>query len=96
MLIGLGVNNRRIAFVSFLGGIFLAYVMLRGPVKRRITRMALYAMPLVFVWCYASAVMVMIRIREARRAGKTAETPESAAKEDDRIQRHDVVTDGAL
>lgn len=26
------------------------------------------AMPLVFVWCYASAVLVFIRIREARRA----------------------------
>lgn len=29
------------------------------------------AMPLVFVWCYASAVLVFIRIREARRAPVT-------------------------
>ena len=31
------------------------------------------AMPLVFVWCYASAVLVFIRIREARRAPAAAE-----------------------
>jgi diguanylate cyclase (GGDEF)-like protein len=31
------------------------------------------AMPLVFVWCYASAVLVFIRIREARRTPVAAE-----------------------
>jgi diguanylate cyclase (GGDEF)-like protein len=41
-------------------------------------------MPLVFVWCYASAVLVFLRIREAKRAGQN---PADAA-EDGRILRY--------
>ena len=42
------------------------------------------AMPLVFVWCYTSAVLIFIRIREARRT----ENQLPGAVEDGRIVRY--------
>lgn len=49
------------------------------------------AMPLVFVWCYASAVLVFIRIREARRPADTG----VGRAEDARIVRYTLFS-GAL
>src|SRR5690606_3399137 len=47
-------------------------------------------MPLVFVWCYTSAVLVLLRVREARRAtGKS-----DGAAEDARILRYTWVSGG--
>jgi diguanylate cyclase (GGDEF)-like protein len=49
-------------------------------------------MPVVFVWCYASAVLVFMRVRENRKAKGRVETPEEALKEDERIVRHTLAT----
>ncbi len=49
------------------------------------------AMPLVFVWCYASSVLVFIRVREARRPTE----PGDGKAEDRRIVRYTLFS-GAL
>lgn len=43
-------------------------------------------MPLVFVWCYTAAVLIFIRVREARRSGA------DAAGEDRRIVRYTILS----
>src|SRR5688572_3559272 len=46
------------------------------------------AMPLVFVWCYTSAVLIFIRVREARRP----EGQLDARIEDGRIVRYTLLS----
>ena len=48
-------------------------------------------MPLVFVWCYSSAVLIFIRVREARRPDGEID----GAIEDGRIVRYTLFS-GAL
>jgi O-antigen ligase len=50
LLFGIIVNDRRIAYVSLAGALFVIYSLLRGPVKRAVTRVAFMAMPLVFAY----------------------------------------------
>ena len=45
-------------------------------------------MPLVFVWCYTAAVLVFIRVREAKRSG----TDENSTAEDNRIVRYTILS----
>jgi hypothetical protein len=53
ILFGLAINNRRLAFVSFGGGLFLMFVMLRGALRRRLTKIAKLAAPVVLVYVIA-------------------------------------------
>jgi hypothetical protein len=50
LMLGIVANDRRIAYVSLAGSIAVIYVLLRGPVKRVITRCALLAAPLLVVY----------------------------------------------
>ena len=43
-------------------------------------------MPLVFVWCYTAAVLLFIRVRDAKRSG----TDQNSAAEDNRIVRYTI------
>lgn len=45
-------------------------------------------MPLVFVWCYTAAVLIFIRVREAKRSGTGA----NSAGEDGRIVRYTILS----
>jgi hypothetical protein len=45
IFLGLIINNRRIAFVSLFGSLFVLYFLLRGPLKRALTRAALVLTP---------------------------------------------------
>ncbi len=47
------------------------------------------AMPLVFAWCYANAVLLMIRVREARRAARKIDDGEA---QDRRIVAHTLLS----
>jgi len=53
VLTGLVINNRRIAFVSLLAGLFLAVLMLKGPLKRRIVRTFTYMLPVICLYLLA-------------------------------------------
>jgi hypothetical protein len=55
MLIGMALNTRRIAFVGLFAALILAYVVLRGPVKRTVTRAILYGFPFVLLYLALSA-----------------------------------------
>jgi hypothetical protein len=46
IFLGLVINNRRIAFVSLFGSLFVLYLLLRGPLKRELTRAALVLTPI--------------------------------------------------
>jgi O-antigen ligase/polysaccharide polymerase Wzy-like membrane protein len=48
IFVGLLINNRRIAFVSLFGSLFVLFFLLRGPLKRTLTRLGLILAP-VFV-----------------------------------------------
>lgn len=50
ILFGIVINNRRLAFVSLFGALFIMYVLLRGPIKRRLTALAIGLAPFFMVY----------------------------------------------
>ncbi|HEU4643359.1 MAG TPA: O-antigen ligase family protein [Gemmatimonadaceae bacterium] len=50
VMLGLVLNQRRIAFVSLLASVFVLYLMLQGPVKRGITRVILCSLPVFAIY----------------------------------------------
>ena len=50
ILMGIVLNNRRIAFVSLLGCLFMLYVLLRGPMKRTANRLIVRSIPLMILY----------------------------------------------
>ena len=53
MMAALVLNNRRIAFVSLLGGMAVLFIILRGPVKRAMVRAIVLSIPLVAMYLLA-------------------------------------------
>jgi hypothetical protein len=53
LLLGVAANDRRIAYVSLGGALFVLYLLLRGPVKRAITRVVLVGMPVFLMYLVA-------------------------------------------
>lgn len=50
ILLGIVLNNRRIAFVSLLGCLFMLYLLLRGPLKRTANRLIVRSIPLAILY----------------------------------------------
>jgi hypothetical protein len=50
LLVGIVLNNRRIAFVSLLGCLFMLYLLLRGPLKRSANRLIVRSIPLAILY----------------------------------------------
>lgn len=50
MLYGMVINNRRLAFVNLLVDLWLVYVMLNGPVKVAMRKIALYLIPVLVLY----------------------------------------------
>ena len=50
IMLGIVLNNRRIAFVSLLGCLFMLYLLLRGPLKRTANRLIVRIIPLAIVY----------------------------------------------
>jgi hypothetical protein len=55
IFLGLVINNRRIAFVSLFGSLLVLYFLLRGPLKRGITRIGLLLTPVFGLYLAAGA-----------------------------------------
>jgi hypothetical protein len=55
IFLGLVINNRRLAFVSLFGSLLVLYFLLRGPLKRGITRIALLLTPVFALYLAAGA-----------------------------------------
>lgn len=53
LMVGIQMNNRRIAFVSLFGALFVMYTLLPGKIRRTITMVALAASPLFVVYLIA-------------------------------------------
>ncbi len=50
ILIGVVINNRRLAFVNILVSLFITVLIFRGPVKKAIIKLAVLSMPLVLAY----------------------------------------------
>ena len=77
VMLGIVLNNRRLAFVSLGASLFVVFVMLRGPVKRLLVRLMLYAAPLAVVY-------VVVGQAGNSRIFKPAKLVTSVIKQDDR------------
>jgi hypothetical protein len=53
ILVGIGINNRRLAFVSLVGSLFVLYILLEGPAKQWINRRALLLAPVIALYLFA-------------------------------------------
>lgn len=51
IMLGIVLNNRRLAFVGLGVGLALAIIILRGPVKASLKKFFIIASPLIFVYC---------------------------------------------
>jgi O-Antigen ligase len=77
VLLGIVLNNRRLAFVGLGVSLFIVYVMLRGPVKRWITKVAVYLLPLFILY-------VVVGQASSSRIFKPAKLLTSVIRQDDR------------
>jgi hypothetical protein len=81
ILLGLQINQRRIAYVSLACALFVVYVLLHGPVKRVLTRGALLVAPLFVMYLlvgqhrpygvFAPAAKIMSVIRQNDASSST-------------------------
>jgi hypothetical protein len=53
LMLGIAINNRRLAFVNVAVGVLLMVIMLRGPIKRTINRAVLVALPFLLLYLFA-------------------------------------------
>jgi hypothetical protein len=53
MLLGIVLNGRRLAYVELSASLLLLYVLLRGRVKRSLTRLVLYSTPVMMLYIAA-------------------------------------------
>ena len=54
VLLGIALNERRIAYVGLLASLAVLYVLLQGPLKRQITRVILLALPFLALYLLAA------------------------------------------
>ncbi|MCC7053616.1 MAG: O-antigen ligase family protein [Gemmatimonadaceae bacterium] len=77
VLLGIVLNNRRLAFVSLGASLFVVFIMLRGPMKKMLLRVMLYASPLVVAY-------VVVGQAGNSRIFKPAKLVTSVIRQDDR------------
>jgi hypothetical protein len=53
LLLGIAINNRRLAFVNIGVGVLLLVIMLRGPVKKTINKSLVLALPFLLLYLFA-------------------------------------------
>jgi hypothetical protein len=53
LILGIAINNRRLAFVNIAVGVLLLVIMLRGPIKTGINRALLVALPFIVLYLFA-------------------------------------------
>lgn len=77
VMLGLVLNNRRLAFVSLAACLFVVFIMLRGPIKKSLMRVMLYASPLLLAY-------VVVGQAGNSRIFKPAKLVTSVIRQDDR------------
>jgi O-Antigen ligase len=77
VMLGIVLNNRRLAFVNIIVGLIVVFVILRGPTKRSLSKFLLYASPLI-------AVYIGLGANSNKRIFKPAKQIMSVVNQDDR------------
>jgi len=77
IMLGVVLNNRRLCFVNIAVSVFMIFIMLRGPMKRVLTRLAVYSLPFAFVYLSVGQVA-------NGKIFKPAKLVTSVVKQDDR------------
>jgi O-Antigen ligase len=77
IMLGIVLNNRRLAFVNLLVSLLIVLIILRGPVKKSITKILVYSMPLIIAY-------VAVGANSNKRIFKPAKQIMSVINQDDR------------
>jgi hypothetical protein len=77
IMLGIVLNNRRLAFVNIPVGIVVVMIMLRGPVKKAMKKISVFLLPLL--WAY-----VMVGQNSTKTIFKPARQMMSVSSQDDR------------